>query len=146
MGEREEAREMAAPFWKQHREIWEASGGTELTEMLNMKVLQLTTVGRSSGEERWVLLTHQPHDEGWVVVASNLGADEDPNWWKNLLANDGKGTVTVDGETHPIEARELTGAERDEQFARFVEAHADYEKYVEWTDRPIPVVLLARAS
>lgn len=146
MGEREEARAVAAPFWRQHREIWEASGGTELTEMLNMRVLQLTTVGRRSGEARWVLLTFQPHDEGWVVVASNLGADEDPGWWRNLRANDGHGTVTVDGETHRVQARELTGAERDELFARFVEAHGDYQKYVEWTDRHLPVVLLARTS
>ncbi len=146
MGEREEARAMAAPFWQQHREVWEASGGTELTEMLNMKVLQLTTTGRRSGRDRWVLLTFQPHDEGWVVVASNLGADEDPGWWRNLQAAEGHGSVTVDGVSHPVRARVLEGAEHDEYFARFVDAHPDYEKYVEWTDRPIPVVLLARAD
>lgn len=146
MGEREEARAMAAPFWQHHREVWASSGGTELTEMLNMKVLQLTTVGRRSGEERWVLLTFRPHPEGWLVVASNLGADRDPDWWRNLLANDGKGTVTVDGETYPVQARELDGAERDEAFARFVEAYEDYRRYEEWTDRPIPVVLLAHAD
>lgn len=146
MGEREEARALAAPFWQHHREVWASSGGTELTEMLNMRVLQLTTVGRRSGEERWVLLTFQPHERGWAVVASNLGADEHPNWWQNLQADDGRGTVTVDGQTHDMVARELEGDEREEMFARFVEAHPDYQQYVEWTDRPIPVVLLARAD
>lgn len=146
MGDREEARALAVPFWQHHREVWEASDGTELTEMLDMKVLQLTTTGRRTGEERWVLLTHQPDPRGWLVVASNLGADEDPHWWQNLRAADGRGTVTVDGASHPVRARELDGDERDEVFARFVAAHGDYASYEDWTDRPIPVVLLERVA
>ena len=31
-------------------------------------------------------------------------------------------------------------------FERFVAAHADYASYEDWTDRPIPVVLLERAA
>jgi F420H(2)-dependent quinone reductase len=53
-------------------------------------------------------------------------------------------TVTVDGQTVPIRARELEGDERAEAFDRFVATYEGYAQYVEWTDRQIPVVLLQR--
>ena len=142
MAERDEARAAAEPFWEHHKQVWAASGGTEMAETLGMGVLQLTTVGRRSGEERWVLLTYLPAEEGWLVAASNLGADRDPGWWQNLQANDGRGSVTIEGTSTPIKARALTGAARDEAYARFCDTYEGYRAYERWTDREIPVVLL----
>jgi deazaflavin-dependent oxidoreductase (nitroreductase family) len=144
--ERDEARAQAKAFWEQHREVWTTSGGSEMTEVVGMNVLQLTTVGRVSGKKRWVLLTYLPTDSGWLVAASNLGADSDPAWWANLVAADGRGSVTIGGETTPIRARALEGSERDEAFARFVATHDGYAAYEEWTDRKIPVVALTPES
>ena len=144
--ERDEARAEAEGFWEHHRQVWSASGGTKLTEVLGMGVLQLNTVGRRSGEDRWALLTYLPADRGWLVVASNLGADNDPGWWKNLVAAEGKGSVTVDGTTTPIRAHALAGDEREEAFARFVATHDGYADYVKWADRTIPVVALVPES
>lgn len=146
MAERDEARAAAGPFWQHHKKVWEDSGGTEMTETLGMGVLKLSTVGRRSGEERWVLLTYLPAEDGWLVAASNLGADTDPNWWKNLQANDGRGSVTVDGTTTPIRARALDPSERAEAYARFTSTYEGYSHYEEWTDREIPVVLLQPES
>jgi deazaflavin-dependent oxidoreductase (nitroreductase family) len=142
MAARDEARAAAGPFWQHHKAVWEASGGTEMTETLGMGVLQLTTVGRRSGLDRWVLLTYLPAESGWLVAASNLGADHDPGWWQDLQANDGRGTVTVGGTTTPVRARALDGAARDEAYANFVDTYEGYAHYAEWTDRRIPVVLL----
>jgi deazaflavin-dependent oxidoreductase (nitroreductase family) len=140
--ERDEARTAAEGFWQQHREAWAASGGKEMTSVLGMDVLQLNTVGRSSGEDRWALLTCLPADAGWLVVASNLGADQDPGWWKNLQAADGRGSVTIGGTTTPVRAHALPGGERDEAYARFVSTYDGYADYEKWTDRAIPVVAL----
>ena len=140
--ERDEARAQAEDFWQQHRQAWAASGGQKMTEVLGMQVLQLNTVGRRSGEDRWVLLTCLPAERGWLVSASNLGADSDPGWWKNLQAADGRGSVTIDGTTTPIRAHALVGQERDEAYARFVATYDGYGQYEKWTDRTIPVVAL----
>lgn len=142
MTDRDEARARAVSFWQRHREAWTASGGTQMTEALGMGVLQLSTVGRRSGEERWVLLTYLPADQGWLVAASNLGSDQDPAWWLNLQANDGQGSVTVDGETTPIRARALVGADRERAYERFVDTYEGYATYRDRTDRTISVIAL----
>lgn len=141
--ERAAKRAGAQKFWAAHRATWEASGGTEMTEVLGMDVVQLNTVGRKSGELRWVLLTTLPADAGgWLVVASNLGADSDPNWWTNLQAAGGKGSVTVKGTTTPVTATALAGAERDAAYQRFVDTYPGYVEYRQATTREIPVVHL----
>jgi deazaflavin-dependent oxidoreductase (nitroreductase family) len=139
---RDEARAEAEEFWRHHREVWAASGGTKLTEVLGMGVIQLNTVGRRTGEDRWNLLTYLPAERGWLVAASNLGADNDPGWWKNLVAADGKGSVTVDGTTTPIRAKALAGDERAAAWARFVDTYEGYGDYEKTADRTIPVVAL----
>ena len=136
-------RRAAEAFWASHRATWEASGGTEMAEVLGMKVIQLNTVGRVTGTPRWVLLTTLPADGGgWLVAASNLGADHDPDWWQNLRAAGGQGSVTVDGDTVPVVAEELSGDERAAAYERFVETYPDYASYREQTSREIPVVHL----
>ncbi len=53
-----------------------------------MPVVELTTIGRKSGEKRTVMLT-SPCKEGdaWVVVASRYGDTKHPDWFLNLQAN-----------------------------------------------------------
>ena len=47
----------------------------------------LTTTGRKSGKPHTVALGAMPQGDGWVVIASFGGADVDPSWWLNLMAN-----------------------------------------------------------
>ena len=106
--------------------------------------------GRKSGAERSVLLTAISTEaggwsdaDGWIVIASNVGADNDPNWWLNLKAADGRGKVRVaGGRTLDIQAVELQGDARAEVWQRAISIEPSFEKYQEWTDRPIPVVRL----
>src|SRR5262245_51065400 len=57
-------------------------------DVANMPVLELTTVGRKSGEPRSVLLT-SPLQEGEtiVIVASKGGDPDNPAWFLNLRSN-----------------------------------------------------------
>ncbi|HEY1970567.1 MAG TPA: nitroreductase/quinone reductase family protein [Pseudonocardia sp.] len=142
MGEQEDARAQAAQFWKHHKEVWDASGGTEMNEVLGMGVLQLNTTGRRSGSSRSVLLTYLNDENGWLVAASNLGADHDPGWLRNLRASDGQGSVTIGSDTTPVKAQELVDVERDRAYQRFVSTYEGYANYEKWTDREIPVVAL----
>jgi deazaflavin-dependent oxidoreductase (nitroreductase family) len=142
VGEREDTRAEAAQFWKHHKQVWDSSGGTEMNEVLGMGVLQLNTTGRRTGNSRSVLLTYLNDENGWLVAASNLGADHDPAWLQNLRASDGQGSVTIGSDTTPIRARALAGAERDQAYQRFISTYDGYANYEKWTDREIPVVAL----
>ena len=54
----------------------------------NMPVLELTTIGRTSGEPRTVLLTAPvAMGESHVIVASKGGHPAHPAWYLNLLEN-----------------------------------------------------------
>ncbi len=71
-----------------HRVVLKLSGGKVGWNASNMPVLELTTVGRKSGEPRAVMLT-SPVQEGdaIVIVASRGGDDTNPAWFLNLSAN-----------------------------------------------------------
>jgi len=80
-----------------------------------------------------------------VVIASNFGRPRHPAWYHNLRAHP-QAWVAVGGVTRAVEARELTGAERDRQFRRAVEIYPGFEQYRSWAGRPIPVLRLERRS
>jgi deazaflavin-dependent oxidoreductase (nitroreductase family) len=71
-----------------HHGLLTISGGHLGWDLAKMPVLELTTVGRKSGEPRTVMLT-SPYQEGdtLVIVASRGGDDHHPAWFLNLEAN-----------------------------------------------------------
>ena len=108
--------------------------------------LELRTIGRRSGQPRMTLLTFVPDGPRRVVVASNAGAAGHPAWWHNLRAQPST-RIVVDGRTERVRAREASGAERDELWARFVAQHPGYAGYARLAgDRQVPVVVLEPAS
>ena len=71
-----------------HRVVLKVSGGRVGWKAGSMPVLELTTIGRKSGQPRSVMLT-SPVQEGdtVVIVASRGGDDTHPAWFLNLQAN-----------------------------------------------------------
>ena len=140
-------RAQAVEFWKLHLEVWNKSGATEMTRLAGMDVVELVTVGRRTGQERSVLLTALTIDDGWIVVASNLGADTDPNWWSNLEAGGFRARERAPGgEWFAVEARDLEGDERAATWARVIAVQPDYAQYEHATIRHIPLVHLRRVA
>jgi deazaflavin-dependent oxidoreductase (nitroreductase family) len=127
--------------WRLHRSIYRLSGGRIGTRAIGMPVLELTTTGRTSGEPRRVLLTFLEHEAGFLVAASNAGADRDPAWWRNLDTTP-DAVARTGGETFDVRARRLAGEERAAAWDRFVAADSGYAAYEAATARVIPVVLL----
>lgn len=108
-----------------------------------MPVLELTTIGRKSGQPRSVMLT-SPLQEGdmWVVVASRGGDDHHPAWFLNLLANP---DVEVSRRGKPkqrMRARVASAEERTRMWPQVTTTYKGYAGYQEKTDREIPLVLL----
>jgi deazaflavin-dependent oxidoreductase (nitroreductase family) len=100
----------------------------------------LTTTGRKSGTPRTVPLCFLADGDRVVLVASQGGLPDDPQWYKNLLAD-----PAVDlqvGATHRrMTARTAEPAERAQLWPRLVDLYADYDSYQRWTGRTIPVVV-----
>src|SRR5689334_13664970 len=88
-----------------HRVIQKASFGRLGWTAAKMPVVELTTIGRKSGEPRTVLLT-SPLQEGdtYVVVASRGGDPTHPAWFLNLRDNPDV-EVTIRGKTEKRHAR-----------------------------------------
>jgi deazaflavin-dependent oxidoreductase (nitroreductase family) len=113
---------------------WSASG---------MPVVQLTTIGRRSGQPRTTLLT-SPYQEGstLVVVASRGGDDRHPAWFLNLR-DQPQVTVSVGGK--PSQAMRAEVADPDERarlWPLVTLEHRNYANYQRKTSREIPLVLL----
>jgi deazaflavin-dependent oxidoreductase (nitroreductase family) len=100
-------------------------------------------VGVKSGVERVNPVGYFTDGDRIFVVASFGGSDVSPAWYYNLLANP-RTTVEIGSETIPVTARELTGAERDERFAKVADAIPMFADYQRKTTRVIPVIELVR--
>jgi len=127
-----------------NRLVQRVSGGKLGWEMGGMPVLELTTIGRKSGQPRTTLLTSPLQLDGaFVVVASRGGDDTHPAWFLNLRDNP-EVTVGVKG-AKPITmtARIASSAERAELWPRVTADHKNYAEYQEKTEREIPLVILA---
>ena len=107
------------------------------------KILLLTTAGRKTGESRTAPLIYEGSPSGYVIVASNGGAQKHPGWYRNLL-RDPHVEVQVEGDVFPAEARTATGEEREELWRLAALQWPPYDEYQTRTEREIPVVVLER--
>ena len=118
-----------------------ASGGTEGHATNGVRMLVLVTTGRASGQPRRTCLIYGTSGDDFVLVASKGGADEHPDWFKNLQADPNVG-VQVSTRRFTGRARLASPAEREALWPQMVRIFPLYEEYAQKTDRQIPVVLL----
>jgi len=123
-----------------------SSNGAKGNKMMGKPTFLLDVVGRKSGEARPVMLMLIRRDDDLVVVGSNGGNPDTPNWYKNLAGAAG-GHVEVGSERWAVDMRELDdGPERDECWDLACAGYPDFASYQELTDRKIPVALLTRKA
>ncbi|MFC4947613.1 nitroreductase family deazaflavin-dependent oxidoreductase [Pseudonocardia sp. GCM10023141] len=124
-----------------HTRTYLASGGTEGHENNGVHTLVLATTGRRSGVARRTCLIYGRSGDAYVVVASKGGADEDPAWFTNLVADPSVG-VQAGTERFTARARVASAAEREVLWPRMAQIFPLYDEYAGKTDRTIPIVLL----
>jgi deazaflavin-dependent oxidoreductase (nitroreductase family) len=124
-------------------ELYESSGGTQGTTLMDtgMPVILLTTRGVKSGKLRKTPLMRVEHEGRYAAVASLGGAPKHPVWYHNVKA-DPRVELRDGTELRDMQAREVTGAEKDEWWERAVAAYPPYADYQKKTDRIIPVFVL----
>jgi deazaflavin-dependent oxidoreductase (nitroreductase family) len=130
-----------------HRVLVKLSFGKLGWRGYGMPVLELTTIGRKSGQPRTVMLT-SPLQEGetLVVVASRGGDDQQPAWLLNLRDHPEVEVVLQGQPVRKMTAREASPAERERLWPRVVADHDNYAGYQTKTTRQIPLVLLEPAT
>jgi deazaflavin-dependent oxidoreductase (nitroreductase family) len=130
-----------------HRVILKATGGRKGWTVANMPALELTTIGRRTGQRRTVLLTSPVQDgSSLVVVASRGGDDQAPSWYLNLCANPAVEVSLQGAPTVRMHARVASAQERARLWPLVVADHANYAEYQTKTQREIPLVLLEPIS
>ena len=98
--------------------------------------------GRRTGKVRTTPLVYLRDGERVVVVASQAGRASHPLWYRNIEA-DPEVVVQIRGDRRPMRAHTADPQERAVLWPRLVDLYSDYDSYQSWTDREIPVVVLA---
>jgi deazaflavin-dependent oxidoreductase (nitroreductase family) len=120
--------------------------GGRLSVSLGQPVLLLVHTGAKSGMRRETPLLFLGDGERIVLTASKAGAAHHPAWYHNLRAHPECEVVAPGGRSGRYVAREASGVERDELWAKVNDLYAGYDVYQERTGgRRIPVVVLERA-
>jgi len=104
-------------------------------------LLLLTTIGRKSGRRFTTPMVYTRDGERLLVYASNGGARDDPNWFRNVVANP-QVTVEVGADTRDATATPLEGEERDRKWAEHTARWPHFADYEREAGRTIPVVAL----
>jgi deazaflavin-dependent oxidoreductase (nitroreductase family) len=124
-----------------HRVLLALSGGRIGWKIGAMAVVELHTVGRTSGARRSTMLTAPIHEPDRVVLVASKGGDErHPFWYANLVAHPDV-ELTERGVTRPMRARTATAAEKTALWPDIVRAYPGYASYQRRTNRDIPVVI-----
>lgn len=131
----------AAEWVRNQVELIESSGGANGTTLRDMPVIIVTSRGAKSGKLRKNPLMRVEHEGKYAAVASMGGAPKNPVWYYNIVAD-----PHVEVQDGPVKqdmtARELSGEEKGQWWARAVAAYPDYADYQANTEREIPVFIL----
>ena len=106
-------------------------------------MLLLTTTGARSGERRATPMMFVRIGERVLVIASNIGAPKNPDWYHNLVAHPNV-SVEIGAETFEGSAAVATGAERERLWNGIVEQYPFFVDHQAKTTRQIPVIALER--
>ena len=129
-------------FGREHVQAYRKSDGEVGHEWQpGVYTLLLTTRGRHSGTASTTPLIYGEDGRDYVVVASKGGADEHPDWYRNLQA-DPEVEVQVGSEVMPATARTASQEEKARLWPLMAEIWPDYDDYAKRTDREIPVVVI----
>jgi F420H(2)-dependent quinone reductase len=124
-------------------EEYRADGGKSMGDR---PLLLLTTLGRTTGKQRTSPMMYVPDEDRLLVIASNAGAAEDPQWYRNLLA-DPYVTVEVPGHRYRARATPLAGDDYERQWAAIKEKFPFFAEHQDKAGgRQIPVVALTKAD
>jgi deazaflavin-dependent oxidoreductase (nitroreductase family) len=119
-----------------------ANGGQVGGGFEGKPLLLLHHKGARTGTERVSPLMYQQLDGAYAIFASKGGADTNPDWFHNLVANP-KVTIEIGTDKVDVTARIARGREQDEIWERQKSEYPQFAAYEQKTPREqIPVIVL----
>lgn len=131
--------------WKIHRLLHRISGGRFLWTTANKRgwgTLRLTTTGRSTGQQRNVIIGYLEDGPNLFAIAMNGWDEGHPAWWLNLQANPNATVQLAKQDPTQMTAREATGDERDRLWQRWLDADPELTAHAPHRATTTPVVVL----
>jgi deazaflavin-dependent oxidoreductase (nitroreductase family) len=125
----------------EHVQRYQETGGEVGYDWNGAPTLVLTTTGRRSGQPRSSALIFGRDGDTYLIVASVGGGPEDPQWYRNLLA-DPQAHIQVRGEHLDVTARTANDEEKPRLWTLVNEVWPNYDIYQTRTERVIPLVVL----
>jgi deazaflavin-dependent oxidoreductase (nitroreductase family) len=132
-------------FWRVHRVLNKVSGGRFLWTTSSKRgwgALRLTTVGRTSGQPRSVIVGYLEDGPNLVVLAMNGWDEGHPSWWLNLESHPDATVRLPHQSARPVHAFAATGAERDRLWQLWAEVDEGLDGYAGLRSVETPVVVL----
>lgn len=136
-------------FWRVHRVLCRLSAGRLLWTPAGKRgwgALQLSTVGRTSGKTRHVIVGYLEDGSNLVVLAMNGWDEGHPSWWLNLQAHPDAIIRLAHEHPRPVHARLATGAERSRLWQQFLAIEPADEALARQRSVETPVVVLEPLS
>jgi deazaflavin-dependent oxidoreductase (nitroreductase family) len=127
------------------RVIDQFRAGGEIDGMHRERLVLLTTQGRESGNPHTTPMMFHRDGDRILVIASNIGAPQDPDWYRNLVANPSV-TVEIGDESYQATATPTTGADYDRVWAEITSRYPFFLDHHAKAGRTIPVVSLERVQ
>lgn len=113
-----------------------------------LPTLLLTTRGRVTGKLRRTALIYGQDGDTYLIVASNGGSAQHPNWYLNLVANP-RVECQVGAEIFAAQARTATPEEKARLWPIMAAIFPTYDRYLKTAanrGRDIPLVILDRTA
>ena len=137
---------MTQLFGEEHVRRYQETDGEEGYEWREgAPILLLTMTGRKSGKEYTTPLIFGRDGDNYVIVASQGGTPEHPDWYLNLEKQPEVG-VQVKADKFRARARTAEGEERERLWPQMNGIWPHYDEYQAKTEREIPVVVLERSG
>ena len=129
-------------------ELYEGSGGTAGITLRDtgLPVIIVSNRGRKTGAIRKTPLMRVADGNNYILVASQGGAPEHPQWYHNLKA-DPIVEIRDKTEVHTMQVREIADPDERERLWKIaVAAYPPYQDYQNKTNRIIPIFLAEPAG
>ena len=128
----------------EHARRYLATNGEDGHLWRGVPTLALTTIGRKTGTPRRTMLIYGRDGDNYLLVASQGGAPQHPQWYQNLVAQPEVG-VQVLAERFTARARTATPEEKARLWPTMTALWPAFDEYQAKTRRDIPLVILERA-
>jgi deazaflavin-dependent oxidoreductase (nitroreductase family) len=133
----------ALDWVREQVELYESSGGTQGTTLRDtgLPCILITHRGNKTGAVRKNPVMRVKVDDGYVLVGSYGGRENDPVWVNNIRANPDI-QLRDATEVFKMRVREVTDdPERQRLWDAAAEAYPPYDEYQAKTSRKIPVFI-----